>query len=170
MAEESDVSGQPVEVQELRRTLMRLPGIADVGVQPTSLVGLDVDLLRMAALADLPSGALRRTGGGRTGESVIQVWIEMHKRPESWTTLEFLAWYVRDACRGGDEAQMRVRGLPPRVGDRVQIGETLRFVIEWFVIHPDGKVDGLLARIREETASLAQAMSIYGGLIGVDSR
>jgi hypothetical protein len=160
---------EPAEVQELRRTLVRLPGVVEVGIQPTSLVGLDVGLLSRSEMADLPSGALRRTGGGLPGETVIQVWIKMDKRPESWITLEFLAWYVRDSCRAGDVAQMRVRGLPPRVADQVQAGETLLFVIEWFVIHPDGDVESLLRRIREEAGSLDRSMSVYAGLIGLDA-
>jgi hypothetical protein len=165
--EDDGATGPPAEVGELQQTLMRLPGIVEVGIQPTSLVGLDVGVLSMSEMADLPSGALRRTGGGLPGESVVQVWIRMDKRPESWTTLEFLAWFVRDACRGGDVAQMRVRGLPPRVGDRVQVGETLLFVIEWFVIHPDGDVASLLDRIREETGSLALSMRLYSDLLGL---
>jgi hypothetical protein len=161
------IAEEPAEVQELRRALLGLPGVVEVGIQPTSLVGLDVSLLSMSEMADLPSGTLRRTGGGRPGESVIQVWIKMDRSPESWNTLEFLAWFVRDACRAGDVAQMRVRGLPPRVADRVQVGETLLFVIEWFVIHPDGDPTPLLGRIREEAASLALAMKLYADLIGL---
>jgi len=164
---DNGVAEEPAEVQELRRTLLRLPGVVEIGIQPTSLVGLDVSVLSMSQMADLPSALLRRTGGGLPGESVIQVWIRMDRSPESWTTLEFLGWYVRDACRAGDVAQMRVRGLPPRVGDRVQVGETLLFVIEWFVVHPDGDVTSLLSRMREEAGNLALAMSLYGDLIGL---
>jgi hypothetical protein len=165
--EDDDLVG-PAEVLRLRETLMRLPGIMEVSVQPTSLVGFDVEALSLAELADLPSGAIRRTGGGLPGESVVQVWIELDKRPESWATLEFLAWYVRDSCRGGDVAQMRVRGLPPQVGHQVQIGETLLFVIEWFVIHPDGDTAALLSRVQEEAESLNDSIDIYGHLVGVE--
>ncbi|MGE3425038.1 MAG: hypothetical protein AB7N24_23565 [Dehalococcoidia bacterium] len=159
---------EPVELQELRRTLLRLPGVLEIGIQPTSLVGLDVSLLSMSEMADLPSAALRRTAGGLPGESVVQVWIKMAKRPESWTTLEFLAWFVRDSSRSGGVAQMRVRGLPPRVADHVQVGETLLFVIEWFVVHPDGDLASLLSRVREETGSLALFMNLYADLIGLN--
>jgi hypothetical protein len=159
---------EPAEARELREVLLRLPGICEVQVQPVSLEGLDVSDLSLAPLADLPAAALRRTGGGLAGESVIQVWIRVERSDASWTTLEFLGWYVRDSCRAGEVAQMRVRGLPPRVGDHVQVGTTLLFVLEWFVIHPQGDVESLLARIGAEAKSLALFMRNYGDLIGAD--
>ena len=157
---------EPAEVADLRATLLRLPGVVEVSVQPTSLVGFDPEDLRFAEMADLPSGTIRRTGGGRPGESVIQVWFTVDKTPAAWVSLEFLAWFVRDACRAGTVAQMRVRGLAPQVGDQVQVGTTLEFVIEWFVIHDDGSVTALLDRIREETGTLKLFMELYGPLIG----
>ncbi len=160
---------EPPELITLRDTLMRLPGITAVSIQPISLYGLNVEDLRFSEMADLPSGTLRRTAGGHFGESLIQVWIAVDRSDGAWVTLEFLAWFIRDACRAGSIAQMRVRGLAPRVGDQVQVGRTLEFVIEWFVIHPDGHVQALLDRIREETASLMLLMDLYRDLIGVRS-
>jgi hypothetical protein len=151
---------EPPDVAALREVLQGLPGLSEVQA------GLDLGDLSLASMADLPSGALRRAGGGLPGESVIQVWIGMERAQESWTTLAFLAWYARDSCRAGDVAQMRVRGLAPRVGDHVQIGTTLLFVIEWFVVHPEGDLEPLLKRIREETESLSVSIRHYGDLIG----
>lgn len=157
---------EPTEVAALRRVLQRLPGVSEVQVHPVNLSSLDPAELSLPSMGDLPSGALRRSGGGLPGESVIQVWLNLARAPESWTTLEFLAWYVRDSCRAGDVAQMRVRGLAPRVGDQVQVGTTLLFVIEWFVISPEGDFESLLKRIREETESLSVFLLHYGDLIG----
>jgi hypothetical protein len=160
-------SEEPIEVVDLRNTLMRLPGIADVSIQPKRLDGLDTEVLSFSEMADLPSGALRRTRGGLPGESLVQVWFTVDKTPESWTSLEFLGWFVRDACRAGDVAQIRVRGLAPRVGDQVQVGTTLEFVIEWFVIDADATLKPLLERVRQETANLQLFMKLYSGLLGV---
>ncbi len=157
---------EPADVAALRRMLEQLPGVARVQVHPVGLEGLGVADLSLSPMADLPSGALRRTGGGLPGESVIQVWIEMERAERSWTTLEFLAWYVRDSCRAGDIAQMRVRGLPPRVGEQVQIGTTLLFVIEWFVVSSERDREALLARVREEAETLSLFIRNYGDLIG----
>jgi hypothetical protein len=64
---------------------------------------------------------------------------------------------------------MRVRGLPPQVADKVQIGTTLTFLVEWFVVQPDGDLNSLLKRVREETKHLSQALTLYGHLVGARS-
>lgn len=156
---------EPSEVKTLRQVIMRLPGVLEVGVSPTSLVGLDVRLLSLADLADLPIGAIRRTMGGLPGESVIQVWLSMDRTEEAWVSLEFLAWCVRDESRGGSAAQMRVLGLPPRVADHVQIGSTLAFVIEWFIVHPKGDAGSLLGHIREEGERISLLIDLYQDLL-----
>lgn len=157
---------EPPEVAELCQLLSSLPGVVDVGVKPVGLVDFDVDNLRFAEMADLPSAALRRTKGGLPGEFLIQVWLKVAPIPESWLTLEFLAWHVRDSARGGDVAQMRVRGLPPSTAMGVQLGTTLMFVIEWFVLDPVEDPEAPVVRLRSEISSLRTSVNVYGHLLG----
>jgi hypothetical protein len=161
---------EPEQIAALRSALVRLPGVREVGVRFVSLVGLDVDDLRFAPLGDLPAAALRRTSGGLPGESLVQVEIRLEPAQESWNTLEFLGWWVRDAARSGDSSQIRVRGLPPQVGDRIQVGTTLAFLIEWFVVHREGDLASLLSRVAAEAKNLSQAIDLYGQHVGAKGR
>ena len=96
----------------------------------------------------------------------MQVTIRLTREEPSWLTLEFLAWISRDSARGGDLTQLRVRGLPPQVGDLIQIGETLTFLLEWFVIHPAGDLESLLSRVQHEAEYLNSVIDLYGHLVG----
>jgi hypothetical protein len=163
------VGGEPKEVEALRSTLRRLPGVTAVAVTFHRLVGFDVSDLGLVTYGDFPAAALRRSNGGLADESLIQVEVRLDRSDEAWNSLEFLAWVVRDSARSGDNSQMRVRGLPPQVANQVQIGTTLTFLLEWFVVHPSGDFALLLTRVCDETKHFSETLNLYGHLVGARS-
>jgi hypothetical protein len=68
-------------------------------------------------------------------------------------TLEFLAWWVRDLSRSGDQIQLRPMAIPPKAYD-VQLGRTLKFIIDHFIICPDDGNDAALQMMQERADSL----------------
>ncbi|MEL7259010.1 MAG: hypothetical protein AAFN80_14360, partial [Pseudomonadota bacterium] len=57
--------------------------------------------------------------------------------------------------------QLRAMALPPMVGDDVQLGETLRFTIDWFYTGPDEDVSLLLGAVNEMAANLEASLAFY---------
>src|SRR5207237_5601265 len=86
-----------------------------------------------------------------------------------WLVLEFLAWWVRDLSRAGHAIQMRPMALPPKAFD-VQLGRTLKFMIDHFAQCPGGDPAPLLALLRERAKSLDQAISLYAKLLHPTSK
>jgi hypothetical protein len=123
----------PPEIEKLHAGLRRLTGVLDVASGIDQLDGLTGDDLSRADLAHLPHGALRRTAGCLPDESLIQVEFRLERSERGWRALEFLGWFVRDQARGGLAIQLRPFALPPVAGERVQLGESLRFHIDLFL-------------------------------------
>jgi hypothetical protein len=124
----------PDEVEAFHSELRMLPGVVavDTGVEELSQFPLDSFSLP-GVMGDLPHSLLRRTGGGLPDEAWAHTEIVFDRSTEAWLSLEFLAWWVRDQSRGGDEIQLRPVALPPRVHE-TQLGQTLKFVIDHFAI------------------------------------
>lgn len=91
---------------------------------------------------------------------MIQTEVFLDRSPGAWLSLEFLAWWVRDWGRSGHEIQMRPMALPPKAFD-VQLGRTLKFFIEYFVIDDGDSFEKTLAIVAEMGESIAENFAIY---------
>jgi hypothetical protein len=137
----------PPQIERLRSVLKAMPGIVEVEADHTPLQDIHVEELSLVPLGDLPHAAIRRTNGGLPAEALGQVFVTLESTIESWRTLEFLSWQVRDWSRAGRGVQIRTRGLPPVIGDRIQLGTSLRVIIEFFVSGLDSEPEGMLREI-----------------------
>jgi len=139
-----------------------MPGIAEVEADHTPLEDIDPSELSNVALGDLPHAAIRRTNGGLPTEALGQVIITLNPTLESWRTLEFLSWQVRDWSRGGRCVQIRTRGLPPTIGEQIQLGSSLRVIIDFFVCGLDTDPEKLLKQLDEFARDLERSLVLYG--------
>jgi hypothetical protein len=151
----------PPEIQALIALLLSLPGIEDAEAKHTPLEEFDTAQLSLVSFGDLPHAVLLRTNGGLRGEALGQIFFDLKPELKSWRTLEFLSWQVRDCSRTGKRIQIRSRGLPPYIGDRIQLGTTLRFILEFFVDGLDDNPQRLLSEIADFTKSLQTSLSAY---------
>lgn len=159
--EETTPGSAPPPVAALLSALERLPGIVNATSGIQSLQGLEPEHLGFVDFADLPIGALRRSGGGNEGEALVFVTFEIDRSPPSLLGLEFIAWFIRDRSRGGDAVQLRVHGLPPTFGDQLQLGTTLRFAIEWFFQDVGDDLGPVLTELGDFASSLIEATDLY---------
>jgi hypothetical protein len=133
-----------------------LKGLADLGPETYSLPG---------EFGDLPHALLRRTGGGLANEAWANTEFELSRDESGWLTLEFLAWWVRDLSRSGDQIQLRPMALPPKAYE-VQLGRTLKFIIDHFVICPGDSNDAALQMMQERADSLDGNLDDYADVLG----
>jgi len=111
---------------------------------------------------DLPHAALRRTKGGLADEAWVQTEFELAGGDiKGWVTLEFLAWWVRDLSRSGRQIQLRPMALPPLVGKEVQLGGTLKFIIDRFISCPGKDNAPALAELQDQAESLSDNIDDY---------
>lgn len=157
----SSLPAYPAEIQSFHDALLRLPGVQEVSSSIESLQSVTGDDLASALYAHLPQGALRRTDGGLPDEALIQFEFRLTPNAEGWRSLEFLAWWTRDAARSDKAIQLRPFALLPRAGAVAQFGHTLRFHIDLFL--PDAAADlaPLFAKVAELTRTLTLAMTLY---------
>lgn len=153
------MSEYPPQVQRLHDALMRIPGVlrADTGI--TSVQGLTPEDLAQLELADLPHAALLRAPG-LPDEAVVQVDLELEPSAAGWRALEFLAWSVKDLARSGQIIQIRPIALPPIALGQVQLGTTLRLLIDVFVTL-DGSVEPALRKLDELSAMFETYLQLY---------
>src|SRR5262245_22136989 len=124
----------PKEVAAFHKALERLVAVADVSTGLNWLVDFPPETYSLPAeLGDLPHALLRRTNGGLKNEAWANTEFSLSPDEAGWLTLEFLAWWVRDLSRGREQIQLRPMALPP-VAYEVQLGTTLKFIIDHFVI------------------------------------
>mgnify|MGYP002153793789 CR=1 FL=1 len=144
------MSTSPERVPRLREAIQRLPGVKQVELDIHSLDRItERDLSQPGELGDLPQVAIRRTQGGPRREALVTTEIRFWQSREGWTALEFLAWWVRDLARSGVAVQMRALARPP-AGYDIQLGRTLKFVIEFF-----------FSDLKEDAAPVMQALDAY---------
>jgi hypothetical protein len=139
-----------------------MPGVTEVGAEHTALGDFDVAHLSLVPYGDLPHAAIRRSQGGLPGEALGQVMIRLSPSVQSWRTLEFLSWQVRDWSRAGRNIQIRTRGLPPVIDNRLQLGSSLAVIIEFFVDGLDEDPTRLLRTMEEFGNSLTDSLAVYG--------
>lgn len=152
----------PPQIERLNRVLKTLPGVEEVDADHTPLEDFDVALLSLVDFGDLPHAAIRRTNGGLPGEALRQVFVRLSPTLESWRTLEFISWQVRDWSRAGRNVQIRTRALPPVAGERIQLGSTLGVILDSFVTGMDADPEGLLRQIGDFADVLEFSLRLYG--------
>ncbi len=151
----------PPQIERLRSVLKAMPGVTEVEARHTPLHDIDPTDLSLVELGDLPHATLRRTKGGLPTEALGQVFVSLSPTLESWRTLEFLSWQVRDWSRAGRCVQLRTRGLPPLVGERVQLGSSLRVIVEVFVSGLDTDPERMLRELEEFAKDLESSLRLY---------
>jgi hypothetical protein len=109
---------------------------------------------------DLPQAVIRRTNGGREKEVMLQAEVILDRSAEAWLSIEFLAWWVRDWGRSGRDIQMRPMALPPKAYE-IQLGRTLKFFIEYFVLEEDDSFGKTLEVAAEMGESIAENYRDY---------
>jgi hypothetical protein len=152
----------PPQIERLRSVLKTMPGVVEIEADHTPLQDIKLSDLGLVPLGDLPHAAIQRTKGGLPAEALGQVFVTLDPSIESWRTLEFLSWQVRDWSRAGRCVQLRTRGLPPVINERIQLGTSLRVIIEFFVSRLDTDPERLLREIDEFASDLQGAFQLYG--------
>ncbi len=148
------VAQYPPEVQQLYDVLLSLDGVTSAELGLIDLADVDLEALSLPHLfGDLPQVAIRRSGGGRENEKLVTATLRFAPSAAGWVAMEFLSWWVRDLARSGRDIQMRSLGLPP-MGPEIQLGGTLKFVIELFVLDASEKCE----RVSQELAELANSL------------
>lgn len=151
----------PPQVQALVDSISLLPGVAACFCGPKALAEIELSHLSLPAeFGNLPQAAIIRTNGGRENEVLIQTEVIFDRSPEAWLSIEFLAWWVRDWGRSGHEIQMRPMALPPR-GFEIQLGRTLKFFIEYFVIETGERFERTLEVVDEMAKDIASNFEDY---------
>ena len=151
----------PPQVQQLIDAILALPGVAGCFCSPKPLEDVSADDLSLPGeFGDLPQVAIRRTDGGIDSEVMIQTEIIFDRSPGAWVSLEFLAWWVRDWGRSGHNIQMRPMALPPKAYE-IQLGRTLKFFIEYFLIEETENYETTLGVAAEMAESIAENFQNY---------
>ena len=180
VAMQSMANEAPKEVARLTEAVKAIPGITDVELGKVYLPDVAIsDLSLPGAYADLPAAALRRTKGAlatirpakplslrRTkgalpDELLLSIGFSIERDEKGLKALEFLAWWTRDQARGGENMQLRALALPPMAGNTKQLGQTLRFTIDWFYSNPSQDIGVVMKALDETAASLELATHLY---------
>jgi hypothetical protein len=156
----------PKAVAAFHNAMERLVAVTEVTTGLKALADYPPDTYSFPAeFGDLPHALLRRTDGGLDGELWANTEFTLSRDEAGWLTLEFLAWWVRDLSRSGEQIQLRPMALPP-VAYEVQLGGTLKFIIDHFVISPDGTAAPVLAILRDRADSLNENINDYAQVLG----
>jgi hypothetical protein len=156
----------PKQVQAFHKALQRLGAVREVTTGFKRLADLGPDTYSLPGeFGDTPHALLRRTGGGLEDEFWANTEFELSRDEAGWLTLEFLAWWVRDLSRSGGQVQMRPMALPPK-GYEVQLGRTLKFIIDHFAACADGDPAPMLALMQERADWLNQSLDLYAEVLG----
>lgn len=160
------MSEYPSEVEAFHRAMRRLVAVREVTTGLKGLAGYGPDTYSFPGeFGDLPHALLRRTGGGLEDEAWANTEFELSRDEAGWLTLEFLAWWVRDLSRAGRQIQLRPMALPPKAYE-VQLGRTLKFIIDHFIICPKEDKDAALRTMQERANSLDDSISQYADILG----
>jgi hypothetical protein len=156
----------PKEVEALHAALGRLVAVTDVTTGLTWLAEFPPGTYSLPGeFGDLPHALLRRTEGGLEGEAWANTEFTLSRDEAGWLTLEFLAWWVRDLSRSGEQIQLRPMSLPP-VAYEVQFGGTLKFIIDHFAVCPGGDATEMLSLLAARAESLSGNIDDYSEVLG----
>lgn len=156
---------QPKEIGDLESAFTAIPGIASVSVSKHHFSKEEIASLEEVYFggiyADLPIAMYKRSGGNLKNEVLIFVEFTIEKNEKGLNALEYLSWWVRDLSRSGDNVQIRSIGLPPIIGDNTQLGNTLKFWFEAYIVTEKEEMPLVLAKVGELAASLDSANKLY---------
>jgi hypothetical protein len=166
-AEDGDeVAEYPPEVEAYHAALRRLVAVREVTTGLKWLPDFGPNTYSLPGeFGDLPHALLRRTNGAVGEEAWANTEFELSRDRAGWLTLEFLAWWVRDLSRGGEQIQMRPMALPPKAYE-VQLGRTLKFIIDQFVACPGGDRGVALGVMAQRAKSLNRNLDDYADVLG----
>ena len=151
----------PKEIDLFQKTLENLKGIENVSSGIDNLDGIKSSELKSLSFSHLPIATLLRTDGGLENEMMLQFEFTLDKSYDSLISLEFLSWFIRDQARSGVIIQLRPFALPPKVLDRFQIGETLKFHIDYFNENAPETLQPILDKISDLNKSLEMFILLY---------
>lgn len=151
----------PEEIDLFQKTIGSLKGIENVSSGIDNLEGIKGSDLGDVSLSHLPLATLLRTDGGLKDEVMLQFEFTLDKSSESLISLEFLSWFFRDQARGGELLQLRSFSLPPKIGDRFQIGETLKFHIDYFIEDAPESLQPILDKVLNLNKALELFIKLY---------
>jgi len=155
------MSQYPKEIELFQKTLESLKGIENVSSGIDNLEGIDSSELGNLEFSHLPIATLLRTDGGLEGEVMLQFEFTLDRSNESLISLEFLSWFFRDQARNGVLVQLRTFALPPKIADRFQMGETLKFHIDYFIENAPETLQPILDKISDLNDSLELFIKLY---------
>lgn len=157
----------PDQVKTFHQALYRFRGVMEVntGLKPLDKIPL-VDYRLPGKMGDLPHALLLRTQGGLPNEAWANTDVILSYDRAGWLTLEFLAWWVREQSRNGEQIQMRPQALSPLVGEDIQLGQTLKFVIDHFCLLSNKNPEDMLALLATHGKSLNTAISDHVDILG----
>lgn len=157
----------PQQVTLFHSAFYRLKGVVEVN---TGIKRLDKIFLNEyqvpGAMGDLPHALLRRTGGGLPREAWANTDLILSYDRAGWLILEFLSWWVREQSRDGEQIQMRPQALPPEANEQIQLGQTLKFVIDHFCELSDSTPTSMLNLLEARGKSLNLAIDLYSDVLG----
>jgi hypothetical protein len=155
----------PKEILALEQAFRSVPGVTEVTIGKHLFSADEMDQLEEVRFsgpyADLPIAMLRRTGGNLANEILIFVEFEIQQNAAGLKALEFLSWWVRDESRSGENLQIRSLGLPPMVGQETQLGNTLRFWFEAYIVTEKEDIRLVLGQVEEYAESLTSCIDNY---------
>lgn len=160
------MSDYPAPVQKMVDALSSFTGVSNIEVSFQPLNEITVEELTLPAeYALLPHLALRRSEGGNAHEALISLKFELSKDDHGWIAIEFLSWWIRDMCRGEHEIQLRPLAFPPVIGDKIQLGNSLSFLLEIFKSEPDGDPMEIAEYVGECGEELMESIELYENAI-----
>jgi hypothetical protein len=161
MAEDS----YPPQVEAFHSALLKFGAILDIESGVKSLEQCDPSTYSLPGeYGYLPHALLRRTNGGLKNEALATTEIKLSRDEAGWLTIEYLSWWAIDSSRGGVQVQVRPLALPPKAF-RVQLGTTLKLVIEHFAICPDD-LTPMLNVMQDSADHLNMCTEMYAEVLG----
>ncbi|ESA36762.1 hypothetical protein N836_05865 [Leptolyngbya sp. Heron Island J] len=157
----------PDQVKVFHQALYRFRGVMEVntGLKPLDKIPVK-DYALPGKMGDLPHALLYRTQGGLANEAWANTDVILSYDRAGWLTLEFLAWWVREQSRSGEQIQMRPQALSPVAGENIQLGQTLKFVVDHFCILSDQNPEAMLTMLAVRGNSLSTAIERHADVLG----
>ena len=161
------VNDYPKQVKCFHDALYRFRGVIEVNTGLKSLDTIPLEHYKLPGkMGDLPHALLKRTQGGLANEAWANTDVILSYDRAGWLTLEFLAWWVREQSRSGEPIQMRPQALSPLAGEDIQLGHTLKFVVDHFCILSDNSPTAMLTLLAARGNSLSSTIDQHVDVLG----